>query len=213
MRKTSDGLTVPDKIQFWVRHNANASNQRLPIATAGAPAPSQPSPLAHRPAANPSTASSDQNELDSTAHDGPRQIDFAVWPNLNSKSIPDNTIDARAPTAPSPDVENGQRSESASIGEDGPKEKPHIAIRFYKTSKIILFSSWLNLLLIFVPVGIALGNSNISPIVVFAVNAVAIIPLAGLLSFATESIARRLGDTVGALMNVTFGNAVELIIL
>jgi Ca2+:H+ antiporter len=48
--------------------------------------------------------------------------------------------------------------------------------------------------------------------VVFAMNAVAIVPLAGVLSYATESVASRLGDTVGALMNVTFGNAVELII-
>ncbi len=48
--------------------------------------------------------------------------------------------------------------------------------------------------------------------VIFAMNAIAIIPLAGLLSHATESVASRLGDTVGALLNVTFGNAVELII-
>lgn len=48
--------------------------------------------------------------------------------------------------------------------------------------------------------------------VIFAMNAVAIVPLAGLLSHATESVASRLGDTVGALMSVTFGNAVELII-
>jgi len=47
--------------------------------------------------------------------------------------------------------------------------------------------------------------------VIFATNAVAIVPLAALLSHATESVASRLGDTVGAL-NVTFGNAVELII-
>jgi Ca2+:H+ antiporter len=43
-------------------------------------------------------------------------------------------------------------------------------------------------------------------------NAVAIIPLAGILSHATECVASRLGDTIGALLNVTFGNAVELII-
>jgi len=48
--------------------------------------------------------------------------------------------------------------------------------------------------------------------VVFAMNAIAIVPLAGLLSHATESVASQLGDTVGALMNITFGNAVELII-
>jgi len=48
--------------------------------------------------------------------------------------------------------------------------------------------------------------------VVFGLNAIAIVPLAGLLSHATESVASRCGDTVAALMNVTFGNAVELII-
>lgn len=48
--------------------------------------------------------------------------------------------------------------------------------------------------------------------VVFAMNAIAIVPLAGLLSHATESVASRMGDTAGALVNVTFGNAVELII-
>ena len=214
MRKSSSSLTVPDKIRSWVRHKANASKQRLPITAAGAPAPSQPIPLAPRPAPSSlTTESSGQNGSDQAAHDGPRPIDFAVWPNVNESGIPDKTIDASPPPAPSPNVENGQGAESPSIEEDESKKKVHIAIRFYQTSKMILFSSWLNLLLVFVPVGIALGNSNISPTVVFAVNAVAIIPLAGLLSFATESIARRLGDTVGALMNVTFGNAVELIIL
>ena len=48
--------------------------------------------------------------------------------------------------------------------------------------------------------------------IVFAMNAIAIVPLAGLLSHATESVASRMGDTAGALINVTFGNAVELII-
>ena len=71
----------------------------------------------------------------------------------------------------------------------------------------------MNILLIFVPVGIAVNFASISPTIVFAVNAIAIIPLAGLLSHGTESVAASMGDTIGALMNVTFGNAVELIIL
>lgn len=79
--------------------------------------------------------------------------------------------------------------------------------------KEILLSSWLNVLLVFVPVGIAVNFSGASPTVVFVMNAIAIIPLAGLLSHATESVASKMGDTIGALMNVTFGNAVELIIL
>lgn len=73
-------------------------------------------------------------------------------------------------------------------------------------------SSYINVLLVFVPVGIAVNFSGASAGIIFAMNAIAIIPLAGLLSHATESVAMRLGDTIGALMNVTFGNAVELII-
>jgi len=78
--------------------------------------------------------------------------------------------------------------------------------------KTALFHSWVNVLLVFVPVGIAVHFAGINPNVVFALNAIAIIPLAGLLTFATESVAHRLGPTLGALLNVSFGNAVELII-
>lgn len=63
------------------------------------------------------------------------------------------------------------------------------------------------------PIGIVAKAAKLSPGIIFAMNAIAIIPLAGMLSYATESVAKRLGDTIGALMNVTFGNAVELIIL
>lgn len=84
--------------------------------------------------------------------------------------------------------------------------------RFFIHTKNALCHSWINVLLVFVPVGIAAEAAHMSPSIVFALNAVAIVPLAGLLSHATESVASRLGDTIGALLNVTFGNAVELII-
>lgn len=44
------------------------------------------------------------------------------------------------------------------------------------------------------------------------VNFIAIIPLAGTLSYATEEIALRTGEVLGGLLNATFGNAVELIV-
>ncbi|KAL8902930.1 MAG: hypothetical protein Q9207_004278 [Kuettlingeria erythrocarpa] len=91
-------------------------------------------------------------------------------------------------------------------------KKPSIFTRFYRDCKAILLASWINTLLVFVPVGIAVEIAGVSPTLVFALNAVAIVPLAGLLSYATQSVASELGDTIGALMNVTFGNAVELII-
>ncbi|BCS11515.1 hypothetical protein ALUC_40855A [Aspergillus luchuensis] len=86
-------------------------------------------------------------------------------------------------------------------------------VRFTGHTKRALCHSWVNVLLVFVPVGIAVQAAGLNPGLVFAMNAIAIIPLAGLLSHATECVASRLGDTVGALINVTFGNAVELIIL
>ncbi|KAI8306531.1 hypothetical protein K4K61_004419 [Colletotrichum sp. SAR11_59] len=105
-------------------------------------------------------------------------------------------------------VGNGQQQTAA----PAQTEKPNVATRFYETSKMIMFHSWVNLLLVFVPVGIIVKGLHVNPGVVFAMNAIAIVPLAGLLSHATESVASKLGDTVGALLNVTFGNAVELII-
>ncbi|KAK4247217.1 Sodium/calcium exchanger protein-domain-containing protein [Corynascus novoguineensis] len=93
------------------------------------------------------------------------------------------------------------------------KEKKPIMQRFWLTTKAVLLSSKINVLLVFVPVGIVVAQfHSLSPAIIFAMNAVAIVPLAGLLSFATESVAHRLGDSLGALLNVTFGNAVELII-
>ena len=51
-----------------------------------------------------------------------------------------------------------------------------------------------------------------NPTAVFVLNFLAIIPLASLLSFATEELSAKLGQTIGGLMNATFGNAVELIV-
>lgn len=84
--------------------------------------------------------------------------------------------------------------------------------RFVVHMKDAICHSWINVLLVFVPIGIAVEAIGLNAGIVFGMNAVAIIPLAGLLAYATESVAARLGDTLGALLNVSFGNAVELII-
>jgi Ca2+:H+ antiporter len=46
----------------------------------------------------------------------------------------------------------------------------------------------------------------------FVLSVLAIVPLATLLSQATESISTRTGDTVGGLLNATLGNLTELVI-
>lgn len=112
-------------------------------------------------------------------------------------------------------TESAQAEEGSNVGVGKTaKPKPNIAIRFVRTVRAILLHSWINVLLVFVPAGIAVkAIPGVHVGVVFAINCVAIVPLAGLLSHATESVAMKLGDTIGALLNVTFGNAVELIIL
>jgi Ca2+:H+ antiporter len=46
----------------------------------------------------------------------------------------------------------------------------------------------------------------------FVLSVLAIVPLAALLSLATESVAAKTGDTVGGLLNATLGNLTELVI-
>lgn len=70
-----------------------------------------------------------------------------------------------------------------------------------------------NLLLVFIPVAVAL--EYLAPgrhLLVFAASAAAILPLAGWLGRATENLAEHAGESVGGLLNATFGNAAELII-
>ena len=75
-----------------------------------------------------------------------------------------------------------------------------------------LASNPVNVLLIFVPLGIISGAIGWNPTAIFILNFLAIVPLASLLSFATEELSVKLGQTLGGLMNATFGNAVELIV-
>ncbi|CAO3630327.1 unnamed protein product [Cunninghamella blakesleeana] len=88
----------------------------------------------------------------------------------------------------------------------------HEAPTFVSSLKTTITSSYFNILLVFVPIALIASYTNASNPVVFSLNFLAIIPLAKLLGFATEEIALRTGSTIGALLNATFGNAVELIL-
>ena len=70
----------------------------------------------------------------------------------------------------------------------------------------------LKLLLVFVPAAAVAERLHADGLVVFALAALGIVPLAGLMGEATERLAGRLGAGVGGLLNATFGNAAELII-
>src|SRR5919199_281616 len=65
---------------------------------------------------------------------------------------------------------------------------------------------------IFIPVAIAVELAHANPIIVFGAAALGVIPCAAVMGEATEAIAARTGPGIGGLLNVTFGNAPELII-
>jgi Ca2+:H+ antiporter len=67
-------------------------------------------------------------------------------------------------------------------------------------------------LLLFVPLAIGAELAHMSPVLVFSLAALAIVPLSGFLGKATEEIAVHTGPTVGGLLNATLGNLAELII-
>jgi Ca2+:H+ antiporter len=71
---------------------------------------------------------------------------------------------------------------------------------------------WPYLLTPLIPVAVALDLANASAGLVFAVSALGIVPTAALMGRATEELAARSGPGIGGLLNVTFGNAPELII-
>lgn len=70
----------------------------------------------------------------------------------------------------------------------------------------------LDLLLIFIPIAAILHYTHQPPLWTFLASGLAIIPLAGWMGRATESLAEKLGAGIGGLLNATFGNAAEMII-
>jgi Ca2+:H+ antiporter len=102
------------------------------------------------------------------------------------------------------------------VGGDEELEKPRRRSSLFRADtqkftavgqlRATLLNSYINVLLIFVPIGIAVNYvPGVSRVGVFVINFIAIIPLAAMLSYATEEIALRVGETLGGLLNATFG--------
>ena len=71
---------------------------------------------------------------------------------------------------------------------------------------------FIRLLLLLIPACLGLAYFHYPPVWVFLTGIGAIIPLSEYIRLGTEEASRKLGSTVGGLLNVTFGNAPELII-
>ncbi|KAF8291818.1 Calcium/proton exchanger [Clavulina sp. PMI_390] len=75
-----------------------------------------------------------------------------------------------------------------------------------------LFSSWLNILLLFIPLSTTAHFNDWDAGLQFSLSFLAIMPLAKLLGDATEQVSLELDQTLGDLLIASFGNAVEVIV-
>jgi Ca2+:H+ antiporter len=77
---------------------------------------------------------------------------------------------------------------------------------------LVSSDGWPFLLVPFIPLAVVLDIAGVSPVAIFFTSALGVIPTAALMGRATEELAARSGPGIGGLLNVTFGNAPELII-
>lgn len=99
---------------------------------------------------------------------------------------------------------------------DSPKAKPtkepsdvgNVFVQF----KRLMMCSKLNVMLVVIPFAFMSHALNWSNVAVFFLNFIILIPLAAMLGDFTEDLALRSNEAIGALINVTFGNATEMII-
>lgn len=205
-RSTDSSSPSTDRIHSWAK--AHAFDQSLPSQQDS-----------NRSKATTTTTDASSQGVDTTASQH-AQVNPPVGASSAATAGAATTTTGGGGAAAEAVTEPSRENNNASEKQPAEQDKPGLLVRmkngsgrFVGHTKTAICHSWVNVLLVFVPAGIAVAAAGLNPIIIFALNAVAIIPLAGLLSHATECVASRLGDTIGALINVTFGNAVELIIL
>ncbi|CAO0793754.1 unnamed protein product [Mucor circinelloides] len=133
---------------------------------------------------------------------------LVVSHNENNASVSQQAVD---PIAGTNNTTTNNVEENTSVDSAHPPLKKFIEPTIRHGLMSIVRSSWLNVLLIFIPLGWA-SHFVWNPTTTFILNFIAIIPLAKLLGFATEDIALRTGEVIGGLLNATFGNSIEMII-
>ncbi|KAG1838365.1 calcium proton exchanger [Suillus subalutaceus] len=83
----------------------------------------------------------------------------------------------------------------------------------WRSIQAIVFASWLNVLLVFIPISWVINFAlPYQHTFIFVFSFLAIVPLANILSFATDELSLRVGEPLASLIDITLGNLIELII-
>jgi Ca2+:H+ antiporter len=102
---------------------------------------------------------------------------------------------------------DGRSTETSVAAEPEPPARKGRSLGFLFTGE-----GWPYLLVPLIPVAVVLELVHAEPTWVFLASALGVIPTAALMGRATEELAARSGPGIGGFLNVTFGNAPELII-
>lgn len=92
------------------------------------------------------------------------------------------------------------------------KEPPVIPGGIIYSLRVMLLGKKLNILLVFIPLAVIGDRSGWSPGITFALALAALCPLAERINFLTEQCSGWSSEVIAAILNVSFGNATELIV-
>ncbi|GAA5875247.1 hypothetical protein JCM16303_000554, partial [Sporobolomyces ruberrimus] len=123
--------------------------------------------------------------------------------SISPSNLPSNAVSLHSSND---DNDAERQNESGSSGNGGHKPT------YVESFKNLLFGGWINIALVAVPLSFISHFAKWGSTADFIISFIAIVPLASLLGEATEQCSLKLGQTVGGLLNATFGNAVELIV-
>lgn len=148
-----------------------------------------------------------------STHAVPNRVPSTTW-----RSARDGAVDHRADAlTPSNSIRRRESAVSDSaLGAYGAAVERNVDLQLHERHAGMVealegYNSPMNVLLVFVPLGVVAGVLGWSQTLVFIFNFLGVIPLAMILGRATEDIAAHTNQTIGGLINATFGNAVELV--
>jgi Ca2+:H+ antiporter len=98
------------------------------------------------------------------------------------------------------------------VGDEAKDGEKSGEITFVDSAKCMLFTGSMNVLLLATPIAIISYAAEWPDAVTFIFSLIALAPLAERLGFVTEQLALHTNETIGGLLNATFGNATELIV-
>lgn len=116
------------------------------------------------------------------------------------------------PPKPSQAPERKERKERPPAPAPPPNLEPRQPLPHLRRDRSDWGPIWRRVLLLAVPAAVVANYTHQSPVLIFTLACLGVLPLAGFMGDATEHLSARTGPTVGGLLNATFGNAAELII-